>query len=237
MEIENYQENKLHILGKVTASLIHEIRNPLSAIKLSLEYLQMVQGDLPEDVKESLQACSDATERIHSLIENLSSFTRKSFNGTSTCLINEVASDAINILNSTAHGKGVIINKHLEANLPKISFDRNRLLQVVLNLMTNAIEACEGGGCISIKTYKDQASSFIVWEIEDDGVGISDEDKNKILNDFFTSKDKGTGLGLTVCQSILNDHQCELRFDSKLGAGSRFMIMINPNLVQGVYEV
>jgi len=236
MEVENYQENKLQILGKVTAALIHEIRNPLSAIKLSLEYLQMVQNELPEDIKDSLKACNDATERIQSLIENLSTFTRK--NNTKTpCSINEVTIDAINILNSTAHGKGVIITKQLNSELEKICFDRNKLLQVLLNLMTNAVEACEGGGNISIRTYKDDKTSCIKWDIEDNGVGISDEDKNNILNDFYTNKTKGTGLGLSVCQSILSDYHCEMKFESQLGKGSRFILFINPNLIQGTYEV
>ena len=237
MEVENYQENKLHILGKVTASLIHEIRNPLSAIKLSLEYLQMIQKDLPEDVKESVKACGEATERIQFLIENLSTFTRKIYNGPSLCSINDVTVDAINIMNSTARARNVVTDKQLEESLSKIFFDRNKLLQVFLNLITNAIEACENSGKILIKAFKENGSANIIWEVNDDGIGIGEVDKQKILNDFYTSKKKGTGLGLSVCQSILNDYQCELKFESQLGKGSRFYILINPNLIQGTYEI
>lgn len=232
MEVDNYQDNKLQILGKLTASLVHEIRNPLSAMKLSLQYLQMVQEDLPEDVIQTLKACTDATERIHSLVENLSSFTRKSYNGKVSCSIINVTQDAIAIINPSAQGKGVSINSTLNESMPEICFDRNKLLQVFLNLMTNALDACEKGGNIRIKTYINSDTRAFVWEIEDDGAGISDEDKNKILNDFFTSKSKGTGLGLSVCQSILGEHNCEMKFESTLGVGSRFIIFINPNLGQ-----
>jgi signal transduction histidine kinase len=236
MEVDNYLENKLQILGKVTASLIHEIRNPLSAIKLSIEYLQMIQNDLPDDVKESIKACSDATERIHSLVENLSTFTRKHHNKNAACSITDVTNDAVNILISSANGKGVAINRQLDKNLPLIFFDRNKLLQVLLNLMTNALEACERGGAITLRTYRKPACAGFFWEIEDTGIGISEDEKNKILNDFYTSKTKGTGLGLSVCQSILNDFECSLSFESTLGVGSRFIIQINENLAQGNYE-
>lgn len=236
MEVDNYLENKLQILGKVTASLIHEIRNPLSAIKLSIEYMQMSQNDLPDDVKESIKACRDATERIHSLVENLSAFTRKHHNKDTACSITDVTNDAVNILISTANGKGVAINRQLDDNLPLVFFDRNKLLQVLLNLMTNALEACDRGGVITLRTYRKPACAGFFWEIEDNGMGISEDEKNKILNDFYTSKTKGTGLGLSVCQSILNDFECSLSFDSTLGVGSRFIIQINENLAQGNYE-
>jgi len=236
MEVDNYLENKLQILGKLTASLIHEIRNPLSAVKLSVEYLQMIQNDLPEDVRESIQICSDATQRIHSLVENLSAFTRKHPNKDSACSVSDVTNVAINILIATANSKNISVKVNLDDSLPLVFFDRNKLLQVFLNLMTNAMDACENGGSIGIKTYRKEDSPGFFWEIEDTGVGISEEDKNKILNDFYTSKTKGTGLGLSVCQSILNDFECALSFESTLGVGSKFIIHLNENLTQGNYE-
>lgn len=121
----------------------------------------------------------------------------------------------------------------MDETLPIVQFDRNKLLQVLLNLMTNALEACEHGGRITIKTYRIASCAGFYWEIEDNGVGISEDDKNKILNDFYTSKTKGTGLGLSVCQSILNDFECSLNFESTLGVGSRFIIHLNDNLAQG----
>ena len=147
------------------------------------------------------------------------------------CTVSDVTEDAVNIMNSTARGNNVTIHNKIETDQVKISFDRNKLLQVFLNLITNAIDACENGGSIFISSYIDEGSG-IVWEIEDTGIGISEENKQKILNDFYTSKAKGTGLGLTVCQSILNDHQCELKFESIPGNGTKFFVLINPNLVQ-----
>jgi C4-dicarboxylate-specific signal transduction histidine kinase len=196
----------------------------------------MIQNDLPEDVKESIQVCSDATQRIHSLVENLSAFTRKHHNKDTANSVSDVTNVAINILISAANSKGVSIDKHLDDSLPAIFFDRNKLLQVLLNLMTNALDACDKGCAIIIKTYRKDNCTGFFWEIEDTGEGISDEDKNKILNDFYTSKTKGTGLGLSVCQSILNDFECALSFESTLGVGSKFVIHINENLTQGNYE-
>lgn len=237
MVTDNLQENKLQILGKVTASLIHEIRNPLSAIMLNLQYLNMIKHDLPPEIKDSLQSCEAAAYRIRNLIDNVSSFTRKNGEQNSICSPNDITEEALKIMHTLAFDKNVNIDTNLEPGIPKINIDRNKILQIFLNLITNSIEACESGGEILISTYRDQETQTIMWEIQDNGVGISEEHKPLIFTDFFTSKTNGTGLGLSVCQSILNDYKCELKFESSPGAGSRFKILINPELILETNEI
>lgn len=234
---DNLLENKLEILGKITASLIHEIRNPLSAILLNLQYLRMIKQDFPSEIKESIQSCEAAAYRIQNLIENVSSFTRKNGEKNCSCSPNEVTEEALKIMHTIAIDKNINLVANLEPNIPRISIDRNKVLQIFLNLITNSIEACEKSGEIIISTYRDPETGNIIWEIEDNGVGICEEHKSLILTDFFTSKTKGTGLGLSVCQSILREHNCELTFESREGAGSRFSIHINPALISEANEV
>lgn len=229
--IDNVQDNKLQLMGKLTASLLHEIRNPLSVIKLNLDFLKMIEKDLPSEAIESVDVCSDAFLRINYLIDNVLTFARKNSNYNNECSINEITRNALDIMLPNAIKKNVYIKLSLDDKLPLGYYDKSKLLQVFLNLISNAIESCENGGNITIKTYL-QDADFVFWEIDDTGVGISDEDKDKIFQDFFTSKEKGTGLGLSVCKMLLLEYQADLYFESILGIGTKFFIKFNPNLMQ-----
>lgn len=229
--IDNIQDNKLQLMGKLTASLLHEIRNPLSAIKLNLDYLKMIEKDLPSEAIDSVDVCIDAFLRIHYLIDNVLSFARKNANFNGESSINEITRNAVDIMLPNALKKNVYIKLITDDNLPLGHYDKSKLLQVFLNLISNAIESCENGGNITIKTYS-QDTDFVIWEVEDTGVGINDDDKDKIFQDFFTSKEKGTGLGLSVCKMLLLEYQADLYFESTLGVGTKFFIKFNPNLMQ-----
>lgn len=233
---DNIQENKLQLVGKLTASLIHEIRNPLSVIKLNLDYLKMIEAQLPGEAIESIDMCKDAIGRIQYLIDNMLTFTKRNTKSQAVCSINEITQSAVGIMHYNAERKNVHLDVELDEQLPPSYFDKSKLLQVFLNLITNAIESCEVKGIVKIKTYQDSLD-VVVWEIADTGVGISNEDKKRIFEDFYTSKEKGTGLGLSVCRMILQEYNADLDFESKLGEGSRFFIKFNPNLIQGNDEL
>ena len=233
---DNIQDNKLQLVGKLTASLIHEIRNPLSVIKLNLDYLKMIETQLPGEAIESIDMSKDAIGRIQYLIDNMLTFTKRNSKSQAVCSINEITNSAVGIMHYNAERKNVQLDVHLDEELPPSNFDKSKLLQVFLNLITNAIESCEFKGNVKIKTYQ-ESLDIIVWEISDTGVGISEEDKKRIFEDFYTSKEKGTGLGLSVCRMILQEYNAVLDFESKLGEGSRFFIKFNPNLMQGNNEL
>jgi signal transduction histidine kinase len=233
---DNIQDNKLQLVGKLTASLIHEIRNPLSVIKLNLDYLKMIETQLPGEAIESIDMSKDAIGRIQHLIDNMLTFTKRNSKSQAVCSINEITNSAVGIMHYNAERKNVQLDVQLDEELPSSNFDKSKLLQVFLNLITNAIESCEIKGNVKIKTYH-ESLDVIVWEISDTGVGIRDEDKKRIFEDFYTSKEKGTGLGLSVCRMILQEYNADLDFESKLGEGSRFFIKFNPNLIQGNNEL
>jgi signal transduction histidine kinase len=163
-------------------------------------------------------------------------FTKRNAKNQAVCSINEITNSAVGIMHYNAERKNVHLNVQLDEELSQSSFDKSKLLQVFLNLITNAIESCETNGDVKIKTYRENYD-VIVWEIVDTGVGISDENKKRIFEDFFTSKEKGTGLGLSVCRMILQENNADLDFESKLGEGSRFFIKFKPNLIQGNDEL
>ena len=231
MSNEQIQNNKLQILGKLTASLIHEIRNPLSAIKLNLDYLKMLREDLPPEVNESVDDCSEAAFRIETMVENLLDFSRRRYNDVPVVSLTAVTKTALDILQNEALKNNVELRANIDASVNDISFDKNKLLQVLINLITNAMESCSDKGLVEINILNGEQSGNgkILWVVKDNGIGISEENKNKIFEDFYTSKEKGTGLGLSVCKRLLEEYGADLSFDSVIGVGSTFKIAFNPN--------
>ncbi|QQS35437.1 MAG: HAMP domain-containing histidine kinase [Ignavibacteriales bacterium] len=228
---DQIQNNKLQILGKLTASHVHEIRNPLSAIQLNLDYLKMLGSEIPSDAHTSINDCNEALQRIQSLIEMLLEFSRKPNAELSQDSLNQVTLDAIEIMKENARFKNVTIEKDLATDVENFRIPKNKVLQVMLNLITNGIDSCTKEGKLNIRTYKrnDNKNSFIYWEVQDNGIGISEENKQKIFKDFFTNKKNGTGLGLSVCRMLLEEYNAKLDFESELNKGSRFFIKFNHN--------
>lgn len=217
------QNNKLVILGKLAASLAHEIRNPLSAIKLNLSLLEMSVEKYDPDTKESVLSAMEAVERIQYLIESTLEFSRKNVKDTDLYSLNTIVEQSLEIITSAARRKSIEIVPELSNNLPMVNISKNKTTQVILNLLTNAIEASPRNSQIFLRTYK-SGKEKIIMEVADLGCGIKDEDKVKIFTDFYTNKKNGTGLGLSVCKMLLEEQNAEIDFNSKEGEGTTFTV-------------
>lgn len=219
------QNNKLTILGKLTAGLLHEIRNPLTVIKLNLDYMKMFENELSSELVESISSSLEAFERINFIIGDVLDFTRKSNEMNKLTSINSITERTIEIISITASKRGIKIIKELDETVRPIYANENKLLQVFLNLINNAIEASNDKSSIIVRTKNLTNNANVIWEVEDFGCGIKPEDKEKILAGFFTSKVKGSGVGLTVCKRLLEEIGATLDFESEYGKGSKFMIL------------
>jgi len=226
--IEKFRRNKLEILGKLITSIAHEIRNPLSAIKLNLDFLEMSKDELNEELIESVKHSQEATERIQYLIDNLLNFARDKGEEVRKSL-NQIAETAIELQTVKARSKNIHLVKQFDFSINSFKVPEKEILQVVLNLISNAIEACRPKRRVIIRTYKivEKEKQKAVLEVEDEGIGIKPEDKNKIFQEFFTTKKDGTGLGLYVCKSIVNKFNAEIDFESKYQVGTKFKISFN----------
>jgi len=234
MADDQIQDNKLQLLGKLTASLVHEIRNPLSAIKLNLDYLKMLDEELSDEVNESINDSSEAVERIQFLVENLLSFSRKKNSDVVMVDINEITKNAVSILKGELQKRNIELRFNLNNLIPSVFFDANKLLQVFLNLITNAMESSNPKGIIKITSgINPEDGTKVFWEVEDNGTGISEENKKKIFQEFYTSKNMGTGLGLSVCKMLVEEHNASITFDSILGKGTKFIVSFNSNISRG----
>lgn len=223
--------NKLQILGKLSASLIHEIRNPVSVIKMNLDYLNRNDKHFTQEIMESIDTCSEAVRRLIYLVDNFSDFSKNHHKRIEYCSVNEVSIIAIKLLQVNASQMNLRIKTDFQPNLPLTTFHKDKLLQVFLNLISNAIEAENKNTFIQVKTYikkvKDEKKIF--WEVEDYGKGIKDNQREKIFQDFYTRKKNGTGLGLGVCKKLLEEYDAKIDFKSKPGYGTKFFIKFNPN--------
>lgn len=224
------QNNKLLILGKLAASIAHEIRNPLSAIKLEIESMRMSAGESDGELHESLTSCMEATERIDNIIQTTLDFSRKNTRVTNNVDLNKICSQTIELLSAQANKqKSLLIFKPKE-NLPTIRLNKNKVLQVTVNLVTNALDAVKENGKIKLQ-IKTKDNGAIVLEVSDNGIGIKEEDKPKIFTDFYTNKKGGTGLGLGVCKMLIEEQGGEIGFVSREGKGSKFYIQFPADLI------
>lgn len=220
-------------MGKLAAGLVHEIRNPLSAIRLNIEYLEMEKDKLDADMLESVHSCQEALERINYLIENVLEFSRRGFNDGETHSLNEVVSSGFKIMHPLADTRSITLQHNFCDDLPNFQFNKNKVLQVIINLVTNAIEASSKGDNIIISTRMESINENLsaILEVKDHGHGIAVEHQDKIFHDFFTNKHKGTGLGLSVCRAIVEEHSGDISFTSTPGEGSTFTVKF-PCMVQ-----
>ena len=231
MSFNIIQNNKLQILGKLTASLFHEVRNPLSAVKLNLDYMKMFKDELPKEVNESLDDCFEALNRIQVMIDQMLGFTRKNhLEFEKKVPLNKISEDAVALVAYRSKKLNISFEINYDQELPEIHFDENKLLQVLLNLITNSVDSVNDKGKIILSTYKKLEDNIVTvfWTIEDDGQGISDENKSKIFEDFYTNKKHGTGLGLSVCKMLLDEHEAEITFESEVDKGTKFTIRFKP---------
>jgi two-component system, NtrC family, sensor kinase len=221
--------DRLSSLGLLTAGLAHEIRNPLVAIRTFTQLLPERYDDA--EFREGFQGLAlKEVDRICGLINDLLSFARPSRPNVAEEDMNDVVDGIARILETEAKEKGVQIARDFGVDLPKIWIDREQLKQVFMNLILNAIQAMRDGGSILISTRlnsnneQGQSRGFVQVEIRDTGMGIPEENLEHIFDPFFTSKDEGSGLGLSISHQIVQEHGGYILVQSKVGEGTAFFI-------------
>ena len=173
----------------------------------------------------------DAFEQVNFLIEDVLDFTRKPTEKIHQVSVYSVTEKCLKIISTTARIKGITFQKEFEENLPLLNVNKNKLMQILLNLISNAIEASNEKSKIIIRSLvrNYDGSSFFVLEVQDFGAGVKPEDKEKILAGYFTTKSKGHGIGLGVCKMLTEEINGEMSFESEYGQGSTFTVKFNLN--------
>lgn len=220
------QNERLAALGTMAAGIAHEINNPLFAILLYSSTLRKKVSDEEGPFKDGLDIIINETIRCKGIIQDLLSFSREKEPKKALTNLNSIIEKVLGLLKNTFDIQGIAVTKDLRPDIPECPMDPNQIQQVFLNLLLNAVDAVREDGAITVRSYVDTLHKCIIAEVEDSGCGIPEEALPKIFDPFYSTKSKGTGLGLAVSYGIIQNHCGELKVFSRTGEGSRFVVEI-----------
>jgi two-component system, NtrC family, sensor kinase len=217
------QTEKMSALGRMAAGIAHEINNPLAGILL---FSSRLSKKVPKDgpLRQGLDVIVRETVRCKSIIQELLEFSRHKEPQKTPANLNHVLKKALSILENEFHLQHIQIETHLSDDIVETLLDENQIEQVFVNLLLNAVQAIQEQGLITIKSRMDPKKNRVLVEIEDTGCGISPENLPRIFDPFFSTKTKGTGLGLAVSYGIVKNHEGDIQVNSTLGQGTRFTL-------------
>ena len=214
------QSEKLASLGLLAAGVAHELNNPLTSIVMNANLMIEEAGEgtpLYEDLKK-IDADAGRCRRI---IEDLRTFARLRQVEKRLGEVDSVVRQALSVSAHELAGRGVTVACDLAADLPKIAWDPDRMVQVLTNLLVNAAQAVGEGGRVTVRARSERG--WLTLEVEDSGPGVALADRTRIFDPFFTTKREGTGLGLSISYGIVNEHGGHVEVDSRtredVGAG------------------
>jgi two-component system sensor histidine kinase AtoS len=230
-QMQNLQRaEQMKVVGEMAAGLVHEIKNPLTGIKATMQVL-IEQGSCGREDRVVLSKVMEEVKRIETLMKSLLDFAKPPRPQLMPVDINEVLEStlAFSIPYSgiaSSRGKSIEVKRVFDPHLPMIPADPGQMRQVFLNLLMNALEAMPEGGVLTVRTSGAESAEEIRIDVADTGKGIDDETGEKIFRPFFTTKHKGTGLGLAVTKGFVEMHGGTIGVEKNPGGGTIFRIRL-----------
>jgi signal transduction histidine kinase len=224
-KLENQFEyaKKLSALSKLTSGVAHEVKNPLNAIVIHLELLKsQVVAQQAEDAARSLDVITQEIKRLDRVVRNFLNFNRPVEVKLQEEDIRPVLEEVVTLAQSEARQRNVQISMHSDANLPMIQLDPDLMKQCLLNIVLNGCQAMPKGGTLSISTAALNGS--LELRVQDEGVGIPPESREKVFNLYYTTKENGSGIGLATVFKVVQLHNGEIEVDSEVGKGTTFIL-------------
>jgi two-component system NtrC family sensor kinase len=231
---------KLATVGQIAAGVAHEINNPLTSIQVCAEAVLRkaqlaAQGRTPNSFEppdvDRLKKIQEGAERIRRFARDLVSYARPSGTEVGDVSLNEVVEQALSFCEHILEDSRARLDRDLHRSLPLIQAIRDQLLQVVINLVTNAAHALgDKGGQIRVRTWP-SGEATVSLAVSDTGIGIRDEDRPHVFEPFFSTKPagRGTGLGLSVVRNIIYSHGGQISFQTRPGSGTTFVVTLPIN--------
>ena len=226
LEKRFYESQKLAAIGQLSAGIAHEVRNPLSSIKMSLQILEKRLQPEGNDLQR-FKIAQREVEHLEKLVSDVLIYAKP-------LVPNKEPSDMYSIIESTLamvekslEDKKIEVRKDFTPGLEAVNVDASMIIQSLINVLQNAIEAMEDKG-IMVVILKEE-NGYVVIEVKDNGCGIDEKDMPHLFNPFFTMKNSGTGLGLSQVKKIIDQHGGEIKILSSKGEGTRFIIQLPKN--------
>ena len=220
------QNEKMAELGRISAGVVHELNASLSVISSAAQMI-LREAEVPEFVREMVARIGTEAQRLSHLARGLLSFSAQESAPTEID-INITTRFVLDFINFEAARRAVVIEPHLDFRLPLVMLDGNRLKQILLNIVMNALQAMEPhGGRLSVKTCPWGADEVGI-RITDTGPGIDEETRKQIFQPYFTTKKagEGTGLGLFVTKTLVEKLGGRIELESKVGKGTTFTVIL-----------
>ncbi len=221
LERNLFQAEKHAVLGKLSAGISHNLKNPLAVITSSAFALRrkLEKGDIEKGLK-LIDRIEKNSRRAEEIINKLLDYAKPSFYSKQKINLREVVENSIDFIKSTIKEKDIDIRKELEDTTLK--GDKNFIEQAIVNILLNSVEAIEEKGRIEV--YLKRKNDYILLKIKDDGYGIPEDIKEHIFEPYFTTKANGTGLGLSIAKKIISEHNGEIEVKTEEGKGTEFII-------------
>lgn len=215
-------------LTTMAAGVAHEIKNPLGSISIHLQLMQKLlktEGDsCKDDLEEYLSIISEEVERLNSIVVDYLFAVRPMDTHPVMGNLNDLIQELVTFVQYELIEAGVELEENLFPKLPEVRLDEKLIKQALLNIVKNAMAAMPDGGSMSISTrYKD---NFVILKITDTGSGITKDSIRKIFEPYYTTKDNGSGLGLTLVYKVVKEHGGEIQVHSKENLGTSFTILL-----------
>lgn len=226
------RSERLAAIGRLASQITHEIRNPLSSISLNAELLEeqlatesFTDAESRAEARALIAAMAREVERLTEVTEEYLRFARLPKPSLAPVDLNDEVGDHLDFLLPELRAAGVGLVRDLSDDNPTAHADSDQLRQVLLNLVRNAREAAGEGGCVTVRTATG-ADGRVELVVEDDGPGVPDDVVDRLFEPFFSTKDRGTGLGLSLVQQIVHEHQGVVRCDRGSSGGARFTVIL-----------
>ncbi|MFO7752518.1 MAG: response regulator [Desulfobacteraceae bacterium] len=231
LEKELVQSERMAAVGQTVSGLAHYIKNILIGLKGGSYVVDVgLEKNKTEKLKTGWQTIKKNIERVSDLVQNLLAYARESDPDYQQCKPNEIVNEVLDLLEPMASEYCIDVTKEVDPSIGEVSMDPQTIHRSVLNLISNAIDACRydedtsKNWQIHIKTFIDEKSMLCI-EVEDNGCGMSRETREKIFNSFYSTKGgKGTGLGLLVTGKLIDAHKGRIEFNSEIKKGTTFTI-------------
>jgi signal transduction histidine kinase len=222
LEAEALHASKLSLLGRMAAGIAHEIGNPLSSLSARLKLMERRNDSA--FTEQSLALLRSQIDRMGQIVHGVLQFARPLGSEWSILEANGAVHKASELVALSRRAKHVELKWNLVEPSPHLRGVEDQIVQVLLNLLLNAIEATPDGGSVNIATFRENGEVAIA--VSDTGVGMDESVRAKIFEPFFTTKEKGTGLGLSISYSLVHAHGGRIEVTSEPGSGSRFVVWL-----------
>ena len=220
------RERHLAALGRLAAGVAHEVRNPLSSLKGFAQFLRSKFNPGSKEERYS-DIMIEEVERLDRVVQELLDFAKPVTAERKASDANSIVDDALSLVAEDAAFRNVEIVSDLAAELPDVMVDGRQLRQVLLNVLLNGIEAMRDGGRLTVRTrLRANENPPVAIEISDTGVGMSEDEMDKLFEPFYTTKPEGTGLGLTIVSRLIEQNRGRLGVQSVRGEGTTFTISL-----------